>query len=52
MFVTDMKNNCIYYPKKDKIFVNCYFYGFWIDKDEFLKFKNIKLSDCIIVKDN
>ena len=52
MMVIDMKNDCIYYPQRDKVFVNCYFYGFWIEKDEFLKFKNIKLSDCKVVKDN
>jgi len=46
-----MINDCTYYPKRDKIFINCYFYGFWIDKDEFLKYKDVSLDDCKIVKD-
>ena len=46
-----MKNDCFYYPKKQKIYVNCYFYGFWIEKNEFLKFNNINLNDCYIIND-
>jgi len=46
----NMGDDCIYYPEKNRVYIDCFFYGFWIDKEELKKFTNFDLKSCKVVE--